>query len=113
METTNMKNMVVLKNLPSNLVDEAIVILKPNKKVRKREAVENNKRVVKEERGTNLKKYIVKEAEMVISDYIKTVEEKNENKIGEIRIKTKYKNLKKYSFIVTILLVISIFLNLI
>ena len=30
MEKGQMKNIVVLKNLPSNLVDEAIVILKPN-----------------------------------------------------------------------------------
>ena len=32
METSNMKNMVVLKNLPSNLVEEAIVILKSIKR---------------------------------------------------------------------------------
>ena len=30
MDISNMKNMVVLKNLPSNIVDEAIVILKNN-----------------------------------------------------------------------------------
>ena len=37
METSNMKNMVVLKNLPSNLVEEAIIILKSSKKVKKLE----------------------------------------------------------------------------
>ena len=37
METSNMKNIVVLKNLPSNLVEEAIVILKSSKKVKKLE----------------------------------------------------------------------------
>lgn len=35
METSNMKNIVVLKNLPSNIVEEAIVILKGNKKNKK------------------------------------------------------------------------------
>ena len=30
MESSNLKNMVVLKNLPSNLIDEAIIILKGN-----------------------------------------------------------------------------------
>ncbi|MCL2383295.1 MAG: hypothetical protein FWC79_03945 [Oscillospiraceae bacterium] len=30
MDTGKMKNMIILKNLPSNIVDEAIVILKPN-----------------------------------------------------------------------------------
>ena len=35
METSNIKNMVVLKNLQSNIVDEAIIVLKPNKKAKK------------------------------------------------------------------------------
>ena len=34
MDIGQMKNMVVLKNLPSNIVEEAIVVLKPNKKVK-------------------------------------------------------------------------------
>ena len=43
MEASNLKNMVVLKNLPSNIVDEAIIILKNSKKIKKLEKVENNK----------------------------------------------------------------------
>ena len=35
MEASNLKNMVVLKNLPSNIVDEAIIVLKTNKKAKK------------------------------------------------------------------------------
>ena len=35
MEESKLKNMVVLKNLPSNLIEEVIVILKSNKKVKK------------------------------------------------------------------------------
>ena len=31
MEASKLKNMVILKNLPSNLVEEAIVILKENR----------------------------------------------------------------------------------
>lgn len=34
MDVSNMKNIIVLKNLPSNLVEEAIVVLKENKKVK-------------------------------------------------------------------------------
>ena len=34
MEASKLKNMVILKNLPSNLVEEAIVILKSSAKVR-------------------------------------------------------------------------------
>ena len=39
MEKSNMKNMLVLKNLPSNIVDEAIIILKENKKIKKFEKI--------------------------------------------------------------------------
>ena len=35
MESSNLKNMVVLKNIPSNIIDEAIVVLKSNKKAKK------------------------------------------------------------------------------
>ena len=44
METSNMKNMVVLKNLPSNLVEEAIIILKSNKKVKKLQKIEKKRK---------------------------------------------------------------------
>ena len=49
MNTENMKNMVVLKNLPSNIVEEAIVVLKNNEVVKDRELIENgaNKKVKK------------------------------------------------------------------
>ena len=40
METGNVKHIIVLKNLPSNLVDEAIVFVKANKNARKLEYVE-------------------------------------------------------------------------
>ena len=50
MESSNMKNMVVLKNLPSNIVDEAIIVLKTNKKVKKLQKIEKNNQVDKEEK---------------------------------------------------------------
>ena len=37
-----MKNMVVLKNLPSNMVEEAIIIFKENQRVKEKELVEKN-----------------------------------------------------------------------
>ncbi len=36
MDTGGMKNIVILKDLPSNLVEEAIVFLKENQKLKKR-----------------------------------------------------------------------------
>ena len=41
MNVSNMKNMVVLKNLPSNIIDEAIVVLKSNTKVKNLEKIED------------------------------------------------------------------------
>ena len=38
-----MKNMVILKNLPSNMVEEAFVVFKNNVKIHKTEKIENQK----------------------------------------------------------------------
>ena len=89
MSTENMKNMVVLKNLPSNIVDEAIVILKPNVKLKQREFVDKNSVIQKRNIPND---YIIKEAEKVILNYIQTIE--NEN-----RINRKLKRMKKYRFL--------------
>lgn len=35
-ESSNMKNMVILKNLPSNMVEEAIIIFKKTQKLKKK-----------------------------------------------------------------------------
>ena len=45
MESSNMKNIVVLKNLPSNMVEEAIIILKETQRVKEKEFIE---KIVKE-----------------------------------------------------------------
>ena len=41
MNKENMKNMVVLKDLPSNIVEEAIIILKPNVKIKSLDIADN------------------------------------------------------------------------
>ena len=40
MESSNLKNMVILRNLPSNLVEEAIIVLKTNKNAKKLEKID-------------------------------------------------------------------------
>ncbi len=112
METSNMKNIVVLKNLPSNLIEEAIVILKENKKVKKLELIDkkNNKNSNKEQ--VKDKQYILKEAEMLVSSYMANEQPKRLKDKLNRRDTKQYTRLKKYSMIVTILLVISIILNL-
>lgn len=105
METSKLKNMVVLRNLPSNLVDEAIIVLKSNKKIKKLEKIEKN-------RGTSLEKtkkdkeYILKEAEMIVNEYMSKIENKDKKEIFNKEAKIKYKKLRKYAIVTTIICVI-------
>ena len=105
MEASKLKNMVILKNLPSNLVEEAIVILKENKKVKKLEKIDKNKKT--EYKRENKKDYVLKEAELVVSSYIEELEEKKKTK-ERLNKKTsqKLKKLKIYSYITSIILFI-------
>ena len=108
MESSNMKNMVVLKNLPSNMVEEAIIIFKETKKVKQKELIEKSNKVNFVEKQPKSKDYILKEAEMLVADYINKIEKKRHI---EKDIKLKYDNLKKYSVLTTVLLVISLIIN--
>lgn len=107
METSKMKNMVVLKNLPSNLVEEAIVILKSSKKVKKLEKIEKNNQINKQETVKKEKDYILKEAEMLVSSYISKIETDTEQKtIKTIKNSKKYMRLKKYAYISSIIMIV-------
>ena len=110
MEASNLKNMVVLKNLPSNIVDEAIIILKNSKKIKKLEKVENNKTTNKKEKQTTQKDYILKEAEMLVNSYVSKIENKEDKKVADNKMQQKYKKIKKYSIITTIIGVIEFIL---
>ena len=52
MKTSDMKNMVVLKNIPSNMVEEAIIIFKETQKVRQLELIDKNNEVKLDEQQT-------------------------------------------------------------
>lgn len=134
MKTDVMKNVIILKNLPSNLIDEAIVIVKDKKKIKdinysefikdggekfsssvnrqtsnrviqgymKEEDLKKLEATKKEER-----KYVIKEAEIVVTNYLSKID----NKMPEKRIKRlekSYKRAKKMSIILGIISVISI-----
>ena len=110
MQSSDMKNMVVLKNLPSNMIEEAIIIFKETQKVKQKELIEKCKIVNSTESQPKSKDYILKEAEMLVADYINKIE--NKRKVGKNKdLINKYEKLKKYSIISTILLVISIIIN--
>lgn len=109
MEESKLKNMVVLKNLPSNLIEEAIVILKSNKKVKKLEKIDKEKRSEEEKTKTNKskKEFVVKEAEMIISSYISKIEEsKQENQKNKIEQTKKVRRLKNYAYISSIIVIL-------
>ena len=99
MEGSKLKNIVILKNLPSNLVEEAIVVLKSNKKVKKLEKVEKNKIIENEIEIKKDKDYVLKEAEMLVSSYVTKLESQNNQKRKKIEINKKYKRLKQYAYI--------------
>ena len=110
MEASNLKNMVVLKNLPSNIVDEAIIILKNSKKIKKLEKVKNNKTTNKKKSQTTQKDNILKEAEMLVNSYVSKIENKEYKKFADNKMQQKYKKIKKYSIITTIIGVIEFIL---
>lgn len=134
MKTDVMKNVIILKNLPSNLIDEAIVIVKDKKKIKdinysefikdggekfsssvnrqtsnrviqgymKEEDLKKLEDTKKEER-----KYVIKEAEIVVTNYLSKIDNRMpEKKIK--RLEKSYKRAKKMSIILGIISVISI-----
>ena len=94
MENNSLKNIVVLKNLPSNIVEEAIVVLKENK-------TKTQTKSKAQEVKPKQKEYILKEAEMVVTNYLSNMENKKckNNK----KIERNYKRLK----IISICLIIA------
>lgn len=108
MNESKMKNMIVLKNLPSNIVEEAYVVLKTNKKFSQNLEKQENS----DERLSS--DYVVKEAEMVVSNYLSKIEEKKTIRNLEVeKIEKKYKKLKNISIALLGILVLNIIINLI
>ena len=104
MEASKLKNMVILKNLPSNLVEEAIVILKENKKVKGLEKINNNKKVDCSKIKNKEQDYVLKEAEMLVTNYINKLENKKKSKeIINKKISNKIKKLKIFASCVTVI----------
>ena len=118
MDTSSLKNIVVLKDLPSNLVDEAIVVLKENQKIEKLETIDKsqNKKQSVDKNATNevinKKDYIVKEAQLLISEYISKIENKNKKESQSFQtLKQKYKKLKTVNHLLIGALIISAFIQ--
>lgn len=115
MDINSMKNILVLKNLNSNMVEEAFVVLKDNIKIHKKELIDNKKQINnKEIKKKEDKDYIIKEAEMIVSQYISKIENSNNKKKDTIKLEEKYKRLKYLTIFLGVLFifnVISIFIR--
>lgn len=106
MEASKLKNMIILKNLPSNIVDEAIIVLKSSKKVKKLQKIEQNKKNQSSDNAKKDKDYILKEAEMLVNNYISKIEKDNSKDIFKNESKEKYNKLKKYAIIITLMCIL-------
>ncbi len=114
MNISDMKNIVVLKNLPSNLVEEAIVVLKENKKIHKYQLID-----AKEKNNDNIEKnndkgYILKEAEMLVKSYTEELEKQSPKwKKNMKKLEKRYKNSIKLNFFLFFTTILSIIISLI
>ena len=108
MNTGDLKNIVVIKDLPSNLIEEAIVVLKENQKIPKLEPASKDKKENSSEtpKIKNSKDYIIKEAQMLIADYISNIENPNTNKSDKLKANRKYIRLKNYAYISSVIMFI-------
>ena len=118
---SNVKNMIVLKNLPSNLVEEAIVILKQNKKARKYEYIDmdRNKNVnpvdsttEKIKNSVDNAQYIIKEAENVVSHYLSAIEQQSAKGKKDVKkLQKRYNRSVKLNYILGFATIISLVLS--
>ena len=111
MQNKKLKNTIVLKGMASNIVEEAIIILKSNKYAKKFQMIEKNNNKELEQKESNGKEYIIKEAEALLSSYISKIENNKYIERPNKTLKEKYQKLRKYSIIMTILFAISFIIN--
>ena len=100
MNNLDMKNIIVLKDLPSNIIDEAIVILKDNKIKKKENSEYLNMTYV----NTN----VVEDAKNIIAEYIDRMEQPKRDKRKERELLTKYKKLRLFTILLGIAMFISV-----
>lgn len=87
-----LRNIVILKNLPSNTIEEAFVVLKKSQKVKKLEHIEKHTDFKGEKNGKEDKDFIIREAELLIQGYVDNLKKIGK---GEDNLYKKNKRLKK------------------
>lgn len=104
MENNKIKNTIVLRGMASNIVDEAIVILKPNVKIKKTQTTKN---IMEKNRPKEL---ILREAEHIIEEYVHRISEEELEK-EKTKLKRKIKKMRLISFAFFVLLIIVILIK--
>ena len=103
MQNSRLKNSIVLRGMASNIVEEAIVILKPNVKIKRKEFLGGKLSDKKRE-----KDLIVREAEHVILEYVAKIRE-NEVINKRRKLENKNKLLKISNIIFVVAFILSVF----
>ena len=130
MDKEEMKNVIILKNLPSNLSDEAIMVIKDKKSAKKfdfnqilNNGEEKHKVIQGYMKNDELKKientrkegrkYVIKEAEIILSDYISKIERPKYNESKIKKLEKSCKRAKKINLVLIIVSFISIVMQII
>ncbi len=117
MNLSKVKNIVILKNLPSNCIEEAIVVVKEKSKIPNIDKINKRENIIYSmmqenefKKFENIKKekrkYIIKEAEMVVNDFLTKIEE-NKKYEEKIKMKKTYRRLKYSNIILIIVSILS------
>lgn len=109
MQKNKLNNVIVLKEISSNIVEEAIVVLKPNVNLKQEE--KKALTLSKKENMSSKSVNILKEAEFVIQNCVEQIETRKKEIINN-QIEKKCKILKKITsclIIINILLIIKLF----
>ena len=102
MQLSKMKNIIVLRGMASNVVDEAIVVLKPHVKLKQNEYNSKGKQDVEEK---NKKMIVLKEAENTINNYVKKIQ-KDSKGYENVNFKKKYRFLQVSNIIMIFCIVV-------
>jgi hypothetical protein len=107
MEKCKMKNVVVLRNLPSNLIEEAFVVVKSKKVAKSLERIDAKNENI--ERKNKDDGYIIREAESVLTSFVSLMEKKERKKV-DLGLNRRYNMLKIYGVLVTVAFMVAIIL---
>ena len=127
MDKENIKNIIILKNLPSNLIDEAIMVIKDKKKTKdfnysdfatEQEEYNEKHKVIQgymneedlkkiEKIKKENRKYVIKEAEMVVTNYINKMDNSLKEKKAK-KIEGRYKRLRILNIFLGLTTIVSI-----